>query len=131
MLTTRARGGGPKRCSTTGADGRHSYAVLEAVPSGTILENSLCVEVSVPVVDQFPFLWDFVLTGETENEYTDCQHNSASSRAHIACVFADQGEGNIGERAEMVLCFHFSIRSLSSNSQSHIIPSPLDYMTWV
>ena len=55
---------------TTGADGRHSFAVREAVPSGTVLEVSLCVEVSVIVVDQFPFLWDFVLTGEVENEYT-------------------------------------------------------------
>ena len=54
---------------TTGADGRHSFAVGEAVPSGTVLEISLCVEVSVIVVDQFPFLWDFVLTGETEYEY--------------------------------------------------------------
>ena len=50
---------------TTGANGRHSYAVVEAVTSGTVLEISLCLEVSVRVVDQFPFLWDFVLTGET------------------------------------------------------------------
>ena len=54
----------------TRADGRHSFAVREAVPSGTVLEVSLCLEVSVVAVDQFPFLWDFVLTGETENEYT-------------------------------------------------------------
>ena len=53
---------------TTGADGRHSFTVREAVPSGTVLEISLCVEVSLIVVDQFPFLWDFVLTGEMENE---------------------------------------------------------------
>ena len=52
---------------TTGADGRRSYAVREAVPSGAILEISLCLEVPVVVVDQFPFLWDFVLTRETEN----------------------------------------------------------------
>ena len=62
----------PLRCrqsvdKTTGADGRHSFAVRESVPSGTVLEISLCLEVSVTVVDQFPFLWDFVLTGETEN----------------------------------------------------------------
>jgi hypothetical protein len=38
------------------------------VPSGTIVEVSLCVEVSVVMVDQFPYLWDFVLTGEMENE---------------------------------------------------------------
>ena len=57
----------------TGADGRHSYAVLEAIRPGSILEISLCVEVSVVVVDQFPFLWDFVLTGETENEHAGCQ----------------------------------------------------------
>ena len=53
---------------TTGADGRHSFSVREAVSSGTIVEVSLCVEVSVVMVDQFPYLWDFVLTGEMENE---------------------------------------------------------------
>ena len=56
----------------TGADGRHTFAVLEAVPSGTVLEISLCVEVSVIVVDQFPFLWDFVLSGEMKYEYIGC-----------------------------------------------------------
>ena len=52
---------------TTGADGRHMYIVREAVPPGAILEVSLCLEVPVIVVDQFPYLWDFVLTRETEN----------------------------------------------------------------
>ena len=51
---------------TTGADGRYSFAVPEAVPSGTVLDISLCVEVSLIVVDQFPFLWDFVLIGEVK-----------------------------------------------------------------
>jgi hypothetical protein len=47
---------------TTAADGRHSFAILvDKIPPGTVLEISLCVEVSVTVVDQFPFLWDFVL----------------------------------------------------------------------
>ena len=54
----------------TTADGQYRFAVLEAVPSGTIVDVSLCVEVSVIVVDQFPYLWDFVLTGGMENEYT-------------------------------------------------------------
>ena len=53
-----------KVIQTTGADGRRSYAVGEAVPSGAVLEISPCLEVPVLVVDQFPFLWDFVLTGE-------------------------------------------------------------------
>ena len=90
---------------TTGADGQHSFTVVEAIPSGTVLEISLCVEVSVIVVDQFPYLWDFVLTGETENEHTGCQQTSASSRVHTqtACVFAGEGEGNIGKHAERVL----------------------------
>ena len=68
------------------ADGRHSFTVVGAIPSGTVVEISLCVEVSVIVVDQFPYLWDFVLTGETESEYTGCQQTSASSCAHTACV---------------------------------------------
>ena len=51
---------------TTGADGRHSFAILDAIiPAGTILEISLCVEMSLNVVDQFPALWDFVLIGTT------------------------------------------------------------------
>ena len=72
---------------TTGADGRDGFAVLaNTIPSGTVLEISLCVEVSVTVVDQFPYLWDFVLIGETENDHTGCQQTSASSRAHTECV---------------------------------------------
>ena len=41
----------------------HSFAIVEAVPSGTVLEISVCLEMSVSIVDQLPFLWDFVLTG--------------------------------------------------------------------
>ena len=62
-----------KVVQTTGADGRRSYAVLEAVPSGAVLEISPCLEVPVVVVDQFPFLWDFVLTRETENVHAGWQ----------------------------------------------------------
>ena len=47
---------------TTGADGRHSFVVhADSIPPGTVVEISLCVEVSVIVVDQFPVLWDFVI----------------------------------------------------------------------
>ena len=55
-----------KVAQRTGADGRYSYAVLKNIRPGSILEISLCVEVSVVVVDQFPYLWDFVLIGETD-----------------------------------------------------------------
>ena len=89
---------------TTGADGRRSYAVGKAVPSGTVLEISLCLEVPVIVVDQFPFLWDFVLTGETEHVHAACQQTT-----HTVCVFADQDEGKIGKRAELVLYFISSL----------------------
>ena len=57
---------------TIGADGRHSFAVREAVRSGAIVETSLCLEVPVVVVDQLPYLWDFVLSGETENVHVGC-----------------------------------------------------------
>ena len=47
---------------TTGADGRHSFAVVVGtILPGTVMEISICVEVSVIVVDQFPVLWDFVI----------------------------------------------------------------------
>ena len=52
---------------TNGTDGRPRYIVREAVPLGAVLEISLCLEVPVVVVDQFPFLWDFALTRETES----------------------------------------------------------------
>ena len=51
---------------TTGADGRDSFAVMaDTIPSGTVVDISLCVEVSLNVVDQFPVLWDFVLIDAT------------------------------------------------------------------
>ena len=56
---------------TTGADGRRNYAVREAVPLGAILEVSLCLEMPIVVVDQFPYLWDFVLTRETDNVHAN------------------------------------------------------------
>ena len=43
-------------------------------------------------------------------------------RTHIACVFADQGEGNIGELAGRV-SFSF-LHSLSSNTQTRNHPKP-------
>ena len=47
-------------------DGRYSFAVVaDTIPSDTVLDISLCVEVSVNVVDQFPFLWDFVIMDAT------------------------------------------------------------------
>ena len=50
----------------TGADGRHTFAVLASTtPSGTLLEISICVEISLYVVDQFPILWDFVIVDAT------------------------------------------------------------------
>ena len=58
---------------TTGVDGRRSYAVREAVPSGVILEISLCLDLPVIIVDQFPFLWDFVLTREMGNVHAGWQ----------------------------------------------------------
>ena len=58
---------------TIGADGRRSYAVREAVAPGAVVEISLCLEVPLVVVDQLPYLWDFVLTGETQNVHVSCQ----------------------------------------------------------
>ena len=87
---------------TTGADGRHSFFVREALPSGTVLEVSLCLEVSVITIDQFSFLRDFVLIGESENKYTGCQQTSASALTPPVCC-ADRGEANVGELAEQVL----------------------------
>ena len=56
----------------TAADGRNSFAVLDNLLPGTVMEMSLCVEVSAIVIDQFPHLWDFVITGEILNECIFC-----------------------------------------------------------
>ena len=88
-----------------GAYGRHSYAVLEDIRPGSILEFSVCVKVSVFVVDQLPFLWDFVLTGEMEYEHTGCQPIAFLFTYTHRLYFADQGEVNVGERAGQVLYF--------------------------
>ena len=54
---------------TTGADGRHSFAiVVDTIPSGAVVEISICVEVPVIVVDQFPVLWDFVIMDATTQQ---------------------------------------------------------------
>ena len=60
---------------TTGADGRHSFAVVNNFPAGTYMDISPCVKVSIIVVDQF-LLWDFVLIyteSETVYMYEDAQ----------------------------------------------------------
>ena len=61
----------------TEADGRCNFAVQSNVQSGTVMDVSLCVEVSLVVVDQFPFLWDFVLTGAA-TEQTVCARGCRS-----------------------------------------------------
>ena len=93
----------------TTVDGRQSFAVREAVASGAVLEVSLCVEMPVTVVDQFPFLWDFVLTGEIEDEYRYMLFNnrllSPPPRTRCLCFCAaDRGQRSIGEVADKVLC---------------------------
>ena len=49
----------------TGADGRHSFFVRKAVPSGTVLEVSLCLAVSTAAVDRLSYVRELVLNGET------------------------------------------------------------------
>ena len=54
-------------------DGQHIFTIFDPIKAGSILDISVCVEVSIVAVDQFPVLWDFVLTGETENAHIGCQ----------------------------------------------------------
>ena len=63
---------------TTGAEGRDSFTALAKFPSGTVLDISLCVEVSVVVVDQFPVLWDFVIMSATTQRQTVCVPRDAN-----------------------------------------------------
>ena len=63
----------------TGADGQHSFAVLaDTIPSGTVVEISMCLEVSVIVVDQFPFLWDFVIMDAKTQQVCVCARGCRS-----------------------------------------------------
>ena len=48
---------------TTGADGRPIFSAPDKLPSGTVMDVSLCVKVSIIIVDQF-VLWDYVLIDE-------------------------------------------------------------------
>ena len=59
---------------TTGADGRPIFSVPAMLPSGTVMDISLCVKVSLIVVDQF-LLWDFVLIDATAQ--TVCARDDA------------------------------------------------------
>ena len=83
------------------------------MPSGVILDVSICVKVSVVVVDQFPFLWDFVLTGETENnEYTGVPTDFCLlTRAHRLCLLQIKTK-EISENLLNRFCISF-IHSLS------------------
>ena len=79
----------------TEADGRHSFAVLaNTIQSGTILEISLCVEVALNVVDQFPILWDFVINDATTQTVCvreaaeSCWQHIYSSKQIYQCQFA-------------------------------------------
>ena len=95
-----------------GADGRHSYAVHEAIRPGAILDISLCVEVSLTVVDQFPYLWDFVLTGETDDDCIGCQQTSASCALTLP-VFLQMKAKETSENMLNGFCiFYFFTRSL-------------------
>ena len=76
-----------------GVDGRHSFAVLEdTIPSGAVLEISLCVEVSLNVVDQFPVLWDFVIMDATtqtvcaRDDAEVCWQPSILIRTHVSIL---------------------------------------------
>ena len=67
-----------------GPDGRTSFAVMaDTIPAGTVLEISLCVAISLNVVDQF-FLWDYVLTGAQSN--TVCAREDAEVRWQPVCT---------------------------------------------
>ena len=90
---------------STGADGRHSFFVREAVPSGAVIEVSLCVEVPLDIADHIPSLRDFMLTGEMESEQTASQQTFASSFTYTTCAFVDQDEGYVENLAMKVLCF--------------------------
>ena len=59
------------------SDGRHSYTFPTALQSGTILGTFICTEVPVTVLDQFPVLKDFVLTGQMGKLYTGLANKAA------------------------------------------------------
>ena len=63
------------RHTPPGVDGRHSFAAMaDTIPSGTVVDISLCLEVSLFVVDQFPFLWDFVLVAAASQTVCVCAY---------------------------------------------------------
>ena len=91
---------------TTDANGLRSYTALSAIPSDTVLDVSLCLDVPANFVDQFPALRNSTLPGQTQHVHAAHQQASATLRAHIAFVFADpRNEKEIGDPANAVLDF--------------------------
>ena len=72
---------------TTDDNGLRSYTALSAIPSGTVLDVSLCIDVPANFVDQFPALRNSTLPGQIQHVHAVHQQASASLRANIACVF--------------------------------------------
>ena len=81
----------------TGPDGRHSFGVVDTIPADTVVDISLCVDVSPSVVDQLPFLWDFVFIGLTSQTVCVCV---------CVCVYArmQKSVGNRYTHAKKYLC---------------------------
>ena len=57
---------------TTGVDGKHTFVVADTILPGTVLDISLCMEVPVVAIDQFPYLWDFVIIDATTQTVCVC-----------------------------------------------------------
>ena len=69
-------------------------------------------EVSVIAVDQFPFLWDFVLTGESDDKHMLLAFGLAFTPSIFLQIHAK-------EMSENVLNWYSAFVSLSANPQPH------------
>ena len=90
-------------------DGRRSYTVLTALQSGTVVGISVCIEVPVTVLDQFPVLRDFVLTGQTGNLHTGVANNAALPHTNTPPVLLQTPADNLNGYGTV---FHLSAHAL-------------------
>ena len=74
----------------TDANGLRSYTALSAIPSGTVLDISLCLAVPANFVGQFLVLRNSTLPGQTANVHAAYQQASDTLRTHCLCFCRPQ-----------------------------------------
>ena len=98
-------------------DGQHVFTVLNDIPIDTVVDISLCIDVALSVVDQFPMLWDFVLIGWTSKTVCVCVCVCA-----CVCVYASMQKSAVNRYIHAIKYLCQSPRRCAS-----LCPTPSRY----